>query len=53
LPDKAQADKFQLKRKSQPSGEGWLMIVRLSPVRPFRPDVNEVQGSHPDEMLIF
>jgi hypothetical protein len=53
LPDKAQADKFQLKRKSQPSVEGWLMIVMLPPGRPFRPDVHEVQGSHPDEMLIF
>jgi hypothetical protein len=53
LPDKAQADKFQLKRKSQPSGEGWRIGFRLIADIGFRPDVNEVQGSHPDERLIF
>jgi hypothetical protein len=53
LPDKAQADKFQLKRKSQPPFEGWRITFRLKPDMGFRPDVIEVQGSHPDEMLIF
>jgi hypothetical protein len=53
LPDKAQADKFQLKRKSQPFVEGWRITFKLRPDMWFRPDVNKAQGSHPDEIVIF